>query len=194
MVCEQFERTQEGAIVCTNEGTVEQGRVITVPELGTPLYVRPIESQRPRLVTQRLVQYATVLHVGTFALPEEETAVVSPVPVEEVPVVGAPAGETGAVVEEAARPPDIVTLVVTPQDALAINWAVKAGLDLALTLRAPGDTAQTTTSSVTLQYLLETYGITVPSKQPYGVQPAPGEPVKPVLPNDIPLPTPTPQR
>ena len=194
LVCEQYERTPEGGVVCTNEGPVEQGRTITEPQTQQLLYVRPIEPQRPRLVTQRLVQYATVLHVGSFALPEDETAAIAPAPVEEIPVVGAPPAQAGTTLEETVRPPDIVTLIVAPQDALAINWAVKAGLDLALTLRAPGDAAVTTTSSVTLQYLLETYGITVPSKQPYGVQPAPGEPVKPVLPNDIPLPTPTPER
>jgi hypothetical protein len=37
---------------------------------------------------------------------------------------------------------------------------------------------------VTLQYLIENYDITVPAKQPYGLEPRNDEFVVPVLPND----------
>jgi len=77
-----------------------------------------------------------------------------------------------------------VTLIVTPQEALALNWAIKTGVDLVMTLRAPGDTSADVTTSVTLQYLFDTYVITVPAKQPYGLEPRLDELIVPVLPND----------
>ena len=80
--------------------------------------------------------------------------------------------------------PDIVTLIVSPQDALALNWAIKSGVDLVITLRAPGDTTAEETTSVTLQYLIENYNIPVPAKQAYGLEPRVDEAIVPVLPND----------
>jgi pilus assembly protein CpaB len=74
-------------------------------------------------------------------------------------------------------------LIVTPQDALALNWALKARADLMLTLRGPGDAALTETSSVTLQFLLENYSIAVPTSLPYGPEPAVYLPSNPGLPN-----------
>jgi hypothetical protein len=83
-----------------------------------------------------------------------------------------------------------VTLIVTPQDALTINWAMKSGVDLVLTLRGPKDDTTTETTSVTLKYLVDNYNITVPSKLPYGLEPRLTTPIKPVLPNDQVVPTP----
>jgi hypothetical protein len=109
--------------------------------------------------------------VGTFPLPQEEQAV--PVAATPVPGVGAPAAPAAEAVEAPAlEPPDIVTLIVRPQDALALNWAVRAGVDLVLTLRSPNDpTAEQTVESVTLQFLVENYEIAVPSKLPFGSVP-----------------------
>jgi pilus assembly protein CpaB len=83
-----------------------------------------------------------------------------------------------------------VTLIVTPQDALALNWAVKSGVDLVLTLRPPGDTSIDETTSVTLQYLVDNYDIAIPSKLSYGVEPRVDKLVPPTLPNDSPAPAP----
>jgi hypothetical protein len=87
--------------------------------------------------------------------------------------VGAPAGQPAEVAEAPAIvPPDIITLIVRPQDALALNWAVRAGVDLVLTLRSPNDpTAELVLDSVTLQFLIDNYEITIPSKLPYGTVP-----------------------
>jgi len=55
---------------------------------------------------------------------------------------------------------------------LALNWAVGAGLELVLTLRSPNDpTADLILESVTLQFLLDNYDITIPSKLPFGTVP-----------------------
>ncbi len=159
------------------------GRVIVDEETEQLIYVVPSERQRPRLVTQRLIENATVLHVGTFPLPEEELAgEVVPVPEQGV---GAPPPEGQQAAPPEPPKPDVVTLIVSPQDALALNWAMKAGADLILTLRGPDDGTTTETTSVTLQYLVENYGIAVPSKLPYGIEPRIDAPVQPVLPNDV---------
>jgi Flp pilus assembly protein CpaB len=143
------------------------GRVDTEENTGQQVYLLPEGPQRPRLVSQRVITNATVLRVGEYPLQDEE-----PTPVATEPPAGAPAQQQQAQ-QAAVAPtaPDIVTLIVQPQDALALKWALRAGADLALTLRAPGDDTQIDTTSVTLQFLLDNYNISVPSKVPYGLEP-----------------------
>jgi Flp pilus assembly protein CpaB len=160
---------------------VPLGKVEVNPDLEQPVHLVPQEQQRPRLVSQRLVEQATVLHVGTFPLPDEP----APVAVPEDQGIGAPAPQQPSAAVEVQRPPDIVTLIVTPQEALALNWAVRTGADLVLTLRAPGDLERTEVTSVTLQYLLDTYNISVPTKLPYALEPGLTQVIRPILPNDI---------
>jgi pilus assembly protein CpaB len=162
--------SQDGRIVCGDtEIPPKIGHIVTDEETGQQLYANPIGDPRPRLVTQRLISNATVLHVGEFALEgEAEAAVAAPTP---EPAAGAQPAE-GQVAAPAILPPDVVTLIVTPQEALALNWAMKAGLDMVLTLRSPNDpTVSDETDSVTLQYLIENFNITVPLKLPYGTEP-----------------------
>jgi pilus assembly protein CpaB len=147
------------------------GRAETDVSTGELLYMIPRESQRPRLVTQRIIQQATVLGVGTF-------------PLREAPV--APIAEEGG--EQQAAPtvvsPDVITLIVTPQEALALNFAIKSGMDITFTLRGPEELNQFQTDSVSLQYMFENYSIALPSKLPYGLQPRMDDIIEPVLPND----------
>jgi Flp pilus assembly protein CpaB len=151
------------------------GRVEVDPDLNVPLYVVPQGQPLPRLVTQRLVAGATVLHIGTFSLDD----ILGLEPAAPVPEQGVGAPETIEGEEVPAPPPvpDLITLVVTPQDALALNWANHIGADLILTLRAPGDLTVEDTISVTLQYLIDNYNIAIPAKLPYGT-----EDITPVLP------------
>jgi pilus assembly protein CpaB len=172
----------ENGIHCTNPELPPVGKLVTDPDSGVQLYALPGEDQRPRLVTQRLVRNATVLHVGTAPLSDEPAA---PVVVATPEVAGAPPTEGQQVAPTAAPPPDIVTLIVSPQDALSLNWAMKANVDMTLTLRAPGDTQEVDTTSVTLQYLIDNYSIAVPSKLPYGLQPRLDAIIPPVLGNDV---------
>ena len=165
------------------------GKLVNEEVSGQPLYAKPTEPQRPRIVTQRLIDYATVLHLGTFALEQEEE--LASLPVATSSSTAPPAqGQAAAQVTTIIRP-DIVTLIVSPQDALALNWAIKAGVDLVLTLRAPGDTTAEETTSVTLQYLLDNYDITVPIRLPIGLEPRLDQVIKPILPNDTPVPAST---
>lgn len=152
----------EGTVIFEEPRSVGRGE--TDLSTGELLYVRPSEIQRPRLITQRLVEKATVLHVGTF--PEDEV----PLPADLiVPDDGGP--PPTEITVAVTLPPDIVTLVVTPQEALALNYAVKAGIDIVLTLRGPGDFTETLTTMVSLEFLLNTYNMSVPTKLPYGLAP-----------------------
>lgn len=179
MGCAEIRRTDRG-VECVNAEPPQLGRVVVEPETETVLYVVPNEPQRPRLVTQRLIENATVLRVGSFLFPgEAEAAAVLRQQQQQAEQTGQPAPQQGP------RPPDIVTLIVKPQDALALTWAVRAGAHLTLTLRAPGDVTATDTVSVTLQYLMQNYNINVPARLPYGLEPRRDTIIEPVLPNDI---------
>jgi pilus assembly protein CpaB len=161
---------QEGTLACSSGETPPPiGHVVTDEETGQLLFAGPIGEPRPRLVTQRLISNATVLHVGEFPLPGEEAAPVAVATPE--PAAGAQPAQ-GEAAPPAILPPDVVTLIVSPQEALALNWALKARLDMVLTLRSPNDpTVTDETDSVTLQYLIENFNITVPLKLPYGSEP-----------------------
>jgi len=185
--CTELQQTEKG-LQCTNPSPPPFARVDSEKTTGTQLYNRPSEPQRPRLVTQRLVANATVLNVGTFALEGAENAAGVGAPVAQP--AGAPPQAT-PVAAPAPAAPDVVSLIVSPQDALALDWAVKSGVDIVMTLRGPNDTTATETTSVTLKYLVDNYNITVPSKLPYGLEPRLNSVVSPVLPGDA---TPTPAK
>jgi len=173
-----FTYSSEGELnISTGEEPVTVGRIET-DESGELRYVQPSESQRPRLVSQRLVEQATVLKLGSFQLENEVRTVVA----EEGGEEGVSAPSTVA--------PDVITLIVTHQDALVLNWAVKANVDMTLTLRSPDDVSEYETTSVTLQYLIDNYNIAVPSKLPYGLEPREDTIPDPVLPNDSGSPAP----
>jgi pilus assembly protein CpaB len=157
------------------------GKVEIDEELGQPFHLVPQEAQRPRVVTQRIIENAQVLHVGTFSLVDDVAAAVVPAPEEGV---GAPTGQPAPGDISGPEPPDIVTLIVTPQDALVLNWALKVGADITLTLRAPNDAEITETTSVTLDYLVEFYDVTIPPKLPYTLEPGLSELITPQLSND----------
>lgn len=185
--CTELQQTDKG-LQCTNPSPPPFARVDSEKTTGTQLYNKPSEPQRPRLVTQRLVANATVLNVGTFALEGSENAAGVGAPVAQP--AGAPPQAT-PVAAAAPAAPDVVSLIVSPQDALALDWAVKSGVDIVMTLRGPNDTTATETTSVTLKYLVDNYNITVPSKLPYGLEPRLNSVVSPVLPGDA---TPTPAK
>ncbi len=173
--CRTVESNEAGELVC---GATERPPIIGLLQFddvsGQDYYVGPSGPQRPRLVTQRLISSATVLGVGDFPL-EQAEQLVTVIAVAEEEGVGAPAGgqaQDGAAEQPVIEPPDIITLIVTPQDALALNWAINGGLDLTLTLRSPNDpTPELDTDSVTLQFLIDNYDIAIPSKLPYGTEP-----------------------
>ena len=66
--------------------------------------------------------------------------------------------------------PNQITLVVTPQDAVTLNYIMLnlKGASLNLVLRSAGDTKSMSAEAVTLQFLMDQYNIPFPSKLPYG--------------------------
>ena len=87
----------------------------------------------------------------------------------------------------APKAPDLITLIVNPQDAVTLNYLIYSGTaQLTLALRASGDDSRVQTEAVTLQFLLDQYKIPVPVKLPYGLEPRLDKLVSPSLPNDVP--------
>jgi pilus assembly protein CpaB len=147
-------------------------------------------------VSQTLLQDAIVLGVGDFPLTDEvaeepEPTQPAPTTEEEVTIdteAGAP-GETPVgteLVKEEPKLPDLITLVVTPQDAVTLNYLVYAGSQLTLALRPSGDDTRVQTEATTLDFLLTQYNIPVPVKLPYGMEPRVDDLMPPELPNDAP--------
>ncbi len=155
------------------------GRAELDKTLGQPIYLVPSESQRPRVVSQTLIQDAVVLHVGEFALPTEVTP--TPVPAQGAPT---PTPAAGAPTPEPVKPA-MITLIVSPQDAITLNYLLIAGGRLNLVMRAAGDDTRVSTEAVTLQFLLDQYNIPNPAKLPYGLDQGLNAPSAPT-----PLPTP----
>ncbi len=187
------------------------GRTEIDPVLGLPFYVLPSEAQRPRMVSQAVLQNVKVLRVGNFPTEQDEKAQQDAAGAPQTgaepgagPATGTQPGQTPPAQgteqqqqQPVVRPPDVITLIVSPQDAITLNYLIYAGAELNLALRSsvgspdhPVDEI-VPTQPVTLQYLMDTYNIPMPVKLPYGVEPSVKDLQAPELPNDKPLPTPT---
>jgi Flp pilus assembly protein CpaB len=111
-------------------------------------------TQIPRLVSQLTIQNIAVLKVGSWYTPPE--------PAESQQQEGQPA--------PTPPPPAIVTLLMPQQDALVLQFAREAGATIELALRNPTDQEVITTESVTLDYMLARFNITVPIKKPQSLE------------------------
>jgi pilus assembly protein CpaB len=144
-----------------------QGRLELDPSLQQPFYVVPSEAQRPRVACQTVFQDVVVMKLGNFPL--------------------APAGAQQAANQQqqgAVQPPDIITLIVSPQDAVTLTYLVYTNAQITMTLRNASDQSRMATEAATLQFLLSQYNIPVPAKLPYALQPRIDALVAPFMPND----------
>lgn len=153
-----------------------QGRPTTTT-LGYDAILGPSERQRPRLLTQRTVQDALVVHVGEFPT-DGRFLGIPPTPTPLPDETGAE-GDTASTNGDEPPPPtptparpDIITLGVSPQDAVLLVWAIESRLPLTLALRSATDTSRIPTEPVTLDFFMSEYRITVPTKREYTVEPA----------------------
>ena len=148
----------------TSGGAISsQGRTELDVTLNQPIYVIPSENeQRPRLVSQTLVYDAEVLWVGNFPADGNISTTQTP---EDAQAAEAAEETTTTVAKE------VITLIVTPQDAVTINYLLLSHAKFNFILRGAGDTEKTTTQAVTLQFVMDQYGIPYPSKLPYGMEP-----------------------
>jgi hypothetical protein len=80
------------------------------------------------------------------------------------------------------RNPDAVILSMTAQNALALKWALEAGIHIDLVLRAQGDVTQFVTTSVTLPQLFEQGVLTAPPTSDVSLEPRVDEVPVPFLP------------
>lgn len=128
-------------------GTVGEEEVVTIDPIG----------QYPRRVSQLTVQNAKVLGVGRWNY--------EPTTVEEQQDTRA--AQTEAPTEPA--PPDFITLMLLPQDALVVKLAREYGASIDLAVRAQEDNQPFATEQVTLDYIMAHYGISLPAKQPYSL-------------------------
>lgn len=148
------------------------GRIEIDPTLNEPVYTVPSEPQRPRMVSQTMIQDAVILQMGDFEISSQTgtTAAANPETATQPtaqPVQQGQATPTAPVV----KVPTSVTLIVEPQDAVSLNYMMLAGANLNLVMRAAGDNEAKDTESVTLQFILDQYRITNPAKLPYGMEP-----------------------
>jgi pilus assembly protein CpaB len=144
-----------------------QGRLELDPSLQQPFYYIPAEPQRPRTVCQTILQDVVVLKLGNFPLTTATAA-----QQQAQPQQGAP------------QAPDIVTLIVSPQDAVTLSYMIFTNAKMTMTLRNPSDPSRLATEAATLQFLLSQYNIPVPAKLPYAMQPVINELNAPHLNND----------
>jgi Flp pilus assembly protein CpaB len=160
-------------------GAPRQGRV--EPSTLTPdgMLLGPSEpSQRPRLVTQRTVTDAFVVHVGYFP-PGGQFIGATPTPEQIATAEAPPPGTETQQQQQAptAQPtatsytPLIITLAVTPQDALVLTWAVDAQIPITLALRQAGDDRVVQTEPVTLDYMIRNYNAAPPNALEFSLEP-----------------------
>jgi pilus assembly protein CpaB len=156
------------AAVSGGQGST-QGRVELDPTLQQPFYAIPSELQRPRLVCQMILQDVVVMKLGNFAL--------------SAPSADPNATPSPAQAQQQAAP-DIITIMVNPQDSISLNYFVYSGAIISMTLRNPNDSSRFDAQSATLTSLLTQYNISLPSKLPYGTVPRIDILLPPSLPND----------
>jgi hypothetical protein len=189
--------TAEGLpILSLGVGTADnnQGRLELDPSLQQPYYVEPSEPQRPRMVCQMMLQDVVVMKLGNFSREEGATIDTPSVP---------PTTDANGQPVQTNPLPDIVTLMVTPQDSITLTYLINAQLPqttnpdgtvtpaapqtrLTMTLRNPTDQARQATEASTLQFLLSQYNIPIPAKLPYVLQPA----IPNLLPSPVTIATP----
>jgi Flp pilus assembly protein CpaB len=128
--------------------------------------------QIPRHVVQLTLQDVEVIRVGNWPYgPEAEEGAPA---VEEAPTEEAPPPEEEG--EEAPPPPtppppNLVTLVLSQQDALVLKYAREKSLGIELALRGVDDHNLVNTEAVTMDYMLARFNIPSPPKRPYGTDP-----------------------
>ncbi|MGD0709010.1 MAG: SAF domain-containing protein [Anaerolineaceae bacterium] len=161
--------TSVTATISTTGTDSAQGRTEVDQNLNLPVYVVGSESSpRPRVVCQTVIQDATVLQIGDFpsneTLPAAGTSATeaTPTPTAEAATATSTGVSTG---------PQVMTLIVNPQDAVMLNYLVTVNAQLTLALRGAGDLQTITTQSVSLQFVMDQKNIQLPAKLPYGIEP-----------------------
>lgn len=133
-----------------------------------------IGAQVSRHVVQLTLQDVEVIRVGNWPYgPEEKKKEGEGAPEEATPVPQPTAAAEGGEVPPTPTPmaPDLVTVVVSQQDALVLKYAKEKNLGIELALRGLNDHNMVNTEAVTMDYMLARFNIPNPPKRPYSMDP-----------------------
>lgn len=136
------------------------------------------DDQIPRLVTQYAVQNALVLKVGVWekdaqlevAKPSDVSATPTPAGISKV-VEATPVPAQELSLADQLLSIQVVTLVVDPQDALVLKWIRESHTSIDLVIRSAIDEDLYSPEAVTLQYMIDRFHISFPSKLPHTLDP-----------------------
>ena len=171
-----------------------QGRLELIPNLNPVALIGPGTGKEPvpRRVTQLTMQQMEVIWVGTWRDPslgmEQEWGAEAYNTTDVQAIAEQEGARALAGIPSLLRPetqPDLVILSLTSQDALALKWALEAGINIDLVLRAQGDSTVFATTSVSLPQIFEQGVIVAPQPANVGLQPqidqvpTPGVPIVP---------------
>lgn len=148
--------------------TFDGVQTIRTVNVDWPVIVRPANPSVLPIVTHITVQDALVIGIGEFPM---DGVLFKPLPTPTpVPTQGPANANTQArnqaVVEPTAVPPrpDLITLAVTPQEAVILNHMQALLIPYSFTLRSAADRSRPETTPVTTQYILDLYGVTRPAR------------------------------
>lgn len=171
------EQTEAGFKLSIIQPVNGRGDRIQLLGFTLPAIISPSEDPRPRLTTQMTIQDALVVYMGTFPPDGRLFNIGAPTPIAEPatePTVDPAANrrEGTAVPTPVPLRPDVISLAVSPQDAVVIAYYVEAKIPVTFALRPANETGTVQTQPVTLEYVMRTYNIAVPTKLPYSIEPA----------------------
>lgn len=167
-------------------GLTEEGQRVT--NVTLPGAIGPSEKiQRPRIVTQRTITGAQVVWVGWFPADGRIYGRPTPTPFEEIepptpvgtpPAQQQPEVQTSPEATSTPYTPVIMTLAVTPQDAVILTWAIESGVPITYALRSAAiedSVVIEETQAVTLNFIRNRYQIPDPNtlRLTYTLEPRP---------------------
>ncbi|MCX8067464.1 MAG: Flp pilus assembly protein CpaB [Anaerolineae bacterium] len=148
------------------------GRMEVLPT-GQPVMVYPSGPGRTGYIAQVTIQNALVMGIGPY---EPTPEPVFPAPTPTPTVQAGPTGPTGPVAIQPTptpvpvKPVDVVLLLLDAQDTLVMKSLLELKASITLVMRGYNDHALLNTEPVTLDYLVNRYGIGRPPKLPFGVE------------------------
>lgn len=153
------------------------GRMEVLPT-GQPIMVYPSGPSRTGYIAQLTIQNALVMGIGPYEPAYEPVfPQVTPTPTAAPAGPTGPTGPTGPVAIQptptptpVAKPVEVVLLLLDVQDALVMKSLMELKASITLVMRGVNDHEFASTEPVTLDYLVNRYGIGRPPKLPFGVE------------------------
>jgi len=145
---------------------------ITTVNVDWPVIITPSGTRIARVVTHLTIQDALVIGVGDFPLDGvlfRPLATPTPVPTAGPSNAQARNQNVAPTATPVPPRPTIVALAVTPQEAVILNHMLALLVPYNFTLRSAGDRSRPETTPVTMQYIIDTYGITPPPRTNFNI-------------------------